>query len=127
MDKIYCQLPVFDDDAIKQILQFGTIEEKMTLSLSVGEYHSDWEYAQQICARLASHDNQKVKANAALGFGYIARTKGKLQQSIVEPILQRLLDECTDEDMCKGRVADAIDDVNVFMGWSITSSAQLGL
>ncbi|MCL2633447.1 MAG: hypothetical protein FWD34_02915 [Oscillospiraceae bacterium] len=120
MDKIYKPLSEFNDEEIKRILQFGTIDELIILPLSVGEYHINWKYAQSICVELANHNNENVRANAALGLSYIARTKGKLEKHIVKPVLLKLLNECVEH---KGRIIDSIDDINLFLKWNIAKKA----
>lgn len=75
MNEIYRPLPEFNDEEAEKIIKSGSIEEMTLFSLSVGEYHHDWKKAQDICIVLSNHENEAVRANAALGFAYIARTK----------------------------------------------------
>lgn len=90
----YKPLPILSNEEIAKIFQSGTLEELIILPLSVGEYHPNWKYAQDICVSLANHSNENIRANAALGLAYTARTKGKLEKHIVKPILLKLLDDC---------------------------------
>lgn len=112
MKRVYQPLPVIDDKEIKRILQLGNIEELMILPLSVGEYHTDWKTAQNVCVDLSNHSDERVRANSALGFAYIARTKGKLEKHIVKPILLELLKNCSEH---RGRVVDSIQDINIYI------------
>jgi hypothetical protein len=109
---IYRPLPKFSEDEYKRIMENGDIEELIVLPLSAGENCPDWKTAQDICLRLAEYPDERVKANAALGLAYTARTKGRLEKHIVKPVLLKLLKECTEEG---GKVADAIEDVNRYM------------
>ena len=84
--------------------------------MSVGEYHPDWKFAQDLCIRLSEHENEKVRANAVLGLAYIARTKGRLEKHLVKPILLRELKNCAD---LRWRIIDSIEDINLFMKWDI--------
>lgn len=120
MKRIYHPLPEINDKKIDQILQSSSIEELMILSLSVGEYHANWKRAQDVCVELSKHNDEKVRANSALGIAYIARTKGKLEKHIVKPVLLELLNNCSEY---RWRVIDAIQDVNVFMNWHIGEKA----
>ena len=90
MKRVYQPLPVIEDKKIERILQLGNIDELMILPLSVGEYHEDWKTAQNVCVELSNRSDERVRANSALGFTYIARTKGKLEKHIVKPILLEL-------------------------------------
>ncbi|MBO0457752.1 hypothetical protein JZO77_13510 [Enterococcus hulanensis] len=124
MKRLYQSLPEFDDKEIKRILQFGSIEELTILPLSVGEYHANWKTAQNICVELSNHSDEQVRANSALGLAYIARTKGKLEKHIVKPILLEILRNCSEH---RNRVIDSIQDINIFMEWSIGEKAIGGL
>lgn len=124
MKKLYQSLPEFDDKEIRRILQFGSIEELTILPLSVGEYHANWKTAQNICVELSNHSDEQVRANSALGLANIARTKGKLEKHIVKPILLEILRNCSEH---RDRVIDSIQDVNIFMEWSIEEKAIDGL
>jgi len=120
MELKYKPLSEFDDITIKQILQFGTIEEMIILPLSIGQHNPNWKYAQDICVKLSNHDDERVRANAALGLAYTARTKGKLEKHIVKPVLLKLLNDCTEY---RWRIIDAIEDINLFMKWRIAEKA----
>jgi hypothetical protein len=120
MKRIYQPLPEFDEEEVEKILQFGSIEELMILPLSIGEYHMNWKKAQDICVELSNNNDERVRANSALGIAYIARTKGKLEKHIVKPVLLKLLNNCSEY---RGRVIDSIQDVNIFMNWTIGEKA----
>lgn len=120
MKRIYQPLPKIDKKEIEQILQSGSIEELMILPLAVGEYYADWKTAQNICAELSKHSDERVRANSALGFSYIARTKGKLEKHIVKPILLELLKNCNEQ---RDRVIDSIQDTNIYMKWNLGEKA----
>lgn len=55
------------------------------------------------------HESADVRANAVLGFVYIARTKGKLEKQIVKPIVLRKLRE---NKQYGWRILDSIEVIN---------------
>lgn len=120
MNKVYKPLEILSDVEINNILKKGDLNELILLPLSVGEYHRNWKYAQDLCVKLSSHEDARVRANAVLGLAYIARTKGSLEKHIVKPIL---LKELRENEECKWRIIDAIDDINLFMKWDIGQNA----
>lgn len=61
MDSAYRPLPDLNIQEIKRIVQFGTIEEQMMMPLAIGEYHSNWKIAQDICVELTNHVDERVK------------------------------------------------------------------
>lgn len=113
---VYKPLKQLTDSEIFAILEHGNINDLSTLPLTVGEHHPDWKFAQNVCVRLSDHNDAMIRANAMLGFAYIARTKGKLDKNIVKPIILRELKE---NKFNKGRITDAIDDIKIFMKWDV--------
>lgn len=114
--RIYKPLDNLSGEEINDILKRNHVDELLTLPLSVGEYHPNWKFAQDICAQLSNHESAAIRANAVLGFAYIARTKRKLGKHIVKPIVLR---ELRENEEYKWRILDSIDDINLFMKWKI--------
>ncbi|WP_405111548.1 hypothetical protein MHH28_02895 [Paenibacillus sp. FSL K6-1217] len=114
--RIYKPLDDLSSEEIIERLKRNDAADLLTLPLSVGEYHSNWKFAQDICAQLADHESAAVRANAVLGFAYIARTKGQLEKHIVKPIVLRELRENKEYEW---RILDSIEDINFFMKWKI--------
>ena len=92
----------------------------MILPLSVGESEIEWKNAQDICLTLLSCPDAEIRANAALGLAYIARTKKILDKRIVKPYLLKELRENTEY---RWRIIDAINDINIFLGWNLAEKA----
>lgn len=120
--RIYKPLPTLSENEIERILSDGNIEEMIVLPLSIGENHPDWKFAQDLCVTLSEYPDSRVRSNAILGLSYIARTKRKLEKHIVKPIILRALRE---EKDFKWRILDAIEDINLFMGWNIGKKVLL--
>ena len=120
MNRIYKPLECLSDNEINNVLKKGDLNELLLLPLSVGEYHHNWKYAQDLCVKLSNHENAIVRANAVLGLAYIARTKGSLEKHIIKPIL---LKELRENEEYKWRIVDAIEDINLFMKWNIGQNA----
>lgn len=80
----------------------------------------DCAWAEAICVRLASHPHFNVRGNAMLGFGHLARVNGRLDESVVKPILQAALDD--EHDYVRGQANAATDDVEFFLGWKVRLS-----
>lgn len=120
MERIYKPLSKKTREEVKEILESNDIDALITLPLSLGEYEPDWKFAQDTCIKLAEHEDERVRANAALGLAYVARTKGELEKNLVKPVLLQLLKDCEEYQW---RVIDAIEDINLFMGWRIGKKA----
>lgn len=118
--RIYRPLDDLSTEKIKDIIIRNQLDEVLNLPLSVGENHPNWKFAQDLCAQLATHESPEVRANAVLGFAYIARTKGKLEKHVVKPIVLR---ELSENHHHSGRIHDAIDDINKFLKWKLGKKA----
>ena len=113
-------VPISLELAQKQ-LKDGNENELLLLPLRVGEYITYWNSAQDICLKLMEHSNSAIRANAALGLSYIARNHGKLNKRIVKPYL---LKELRENKEFNWRIRDAIEDINLFMGWNLASNKR---
>lgn len=120
MKMVYRPLENIERNQIKEILENGTYEELLLLPLRIGEYCENWKEAQDICLKLMGNDNAAIRANAALGLSYIARTQGKLDKRLVKPYL---LHELKMNEEYRWRIIDSIEDINLFMGWNIGEKA----
>lgn len=116
--RIYKPLDDLSNKEVMEVLNRNHFTELLTLPLSVGENHPNWKFAQDICVQLSSHESSAVRANAVLGFAYIARTKGQLEKHIVKPIVLRELSENQEHNW---RIIDSIGDINLYMKWNIAS------
>jgi hypothetical protein len=116
MNGLYQPLEEVSDEEIRRIIRENNVEELIRLPLSVGMYHPNWKFAQDLCVKLSEHAEPWVRANAILGLAYIARTKRKLEKNIVKPVLLKALRE--DKEF-EWRAKDAIEDINLFMKWDI--------
>lgn len=114
--RIYKPLEEINESEIKRILNEGTVEERILLPLRVGEYATHWKQAQDFCLSLIYDEEERVRANAALGLAYIARTKGRLEKQRVKPALLLLLKSCEEY---RWRIVDSIEDINLYLGWKI--------
>jgi hypothetical protein len=116
--RIYKPLDDLSSEEVMKVLNRNQLEELLTLPLSVGENHPNWKFAQDVCVQLSNHESSGVRANAVLGFAYIARTKGQLEKHIVKPIVLR---ELRENHEFNWRITDSIDDINLFMKWNMAS------
>jgi len=116
-ERTYLPLPTHSSQAeILQILYSGDLEQLRLLGFSIGQNYHDGQFAQKICLELAEHSDSIVRANACMGLAYIARTKGHLDKRLVKPVLLRELRSQTEMN---GRIVDAIEDINLYLGWKL--------
>ncbi len=120
MKPIYRPLDDITYEEALRILESGSLEERILLPLRAGETMVDWKQAQTICIKSFESDDHRVRANAALGLAYIARTKNQLEKHLVKPLLIKELRENTE---CRWRIIDSITDINYYLGWHLEEKA----
>lgn len=118
--RIYRPLEAVSAEEVQRILAGGTEEERGLLSLRVGEHGRHWAQSQAVCLKLMDDESPAVRANAALGLSYIARTQGQLDERLVKPYLLR---ELRENDTYRWRIIDAIKDINLFLDWHLAEKA----
>lgn len=118
--RIYRPLEAVSAEEVQRILASGTEEERGLLSLQVGEHGRQWAQSQAVCLKLMDDESPAVRANAALGLSYIARTQGQLDERLVKPYLLR---ELRENDTYRWRIIDAIKDINLFLDWHLAEKA----
>jgi hypothetical protein len=114
--RIYKHIEEYTDQEINEILERQEIEELIYLSLSVGLFHHNWKFAQDVCLSLIQHEDSNVRANAVFGLAHIARTKRHLDKRIVKPVILR---ELRENKKHKQTILDAITDINFFLKWDL--------
>lgn len=92
-------------------------EELLIAVLSAALYGLDLNWAEGVCHRLAVHPHFNVRGNAILGFGHLARIHGRLDRSVVLPLIQAALVD--PHQYVRSHPHDAADDVEHFLGWSV--------
>ena len=80
--------------------------------ISLALHEADWRWVTARCAEAASHTSPHVRAVVPTCLGHLARIHGVIDWAIIEPLLARL---GADPELA-GRIQDARDDFEVFLG-----------
>lgn len=109
-------------EEIELILKNPSSKEYLFLPCDVAESVvdvDDFIYSQNLCIKLSESDDEYVRANAILGFGYLARVTENLDIDKVLPIVKA---EWLKHSSYQSRIEDAIDDINIYLNWNIQKS-----
>lgn len=112
---------VLDRDAMDAIAQ-DDIDRLITLPIDLGFHHENWRFIQDVCVRLSEHRDWRIRANSILGLAYAARFRGRIEKNIVKPVLLRAVKD--EHPEVASNAADAIEDINRLMGWSIAGAKR---
>lgn len=113
----YGVIPELSVDAVEAAIRRDEPQELVFAVLSAALYASSPEWAAEVCRKLATHEHFNVRGNAILGFAHIARIHGRLDQSVVLPIIEAGLADS--HEYVRSQAHGAADDVEHFLGWSI--------
>ena len=70
-------------------------------------------WAERVCLELARHPNAKVRGNAILGLGHVARTCRKLDIEQAVPLISAALADPS--EYVRGQAVAAADDVSIYL------------
>jgi hypothetical protein len=112
----YEEIQQMSAEQIDSIILRNQPDELLIAVLSAALYADDVKWAEDVCAKLANHENDNVRGNAILGFGHIARIHGKLTESKVRPLVEAALRD--NSKYVRGHADAAADDIAHFLGWN---------
>lgn len=102
---------------VETVLARGDRDELLYAPIVVSLSTPDCAWSLDICVRLAAHADPRVRANAILGFGHLARVCGALDEARVRPLVEAALTD-SDPRVC-GNAETAASDIRFFLGWEI--------
>jgi hypothetical protein len=101
---------------VEAVIARGEPSELLYVPILVGMNAdaSDFQWAQDICFKLASHADFNVRGNAILGLGHIARTCRKLDTGRAVPLVSGALAD--GHEYVRGHAEDAASDFHAYLG-----------
>jgi len=100
---------------VEAVLRRNNPAELLYAPIVVSMDPPDCEWAQSVCVRLAGHEDPTVRGNAILGFGHLARTCRKLNESVVRPLVDAALRDA--HAYVTGHATDTVADLAHYLGW----------
>ncbi len=92
-------------------------EELQLMSITIALSDLDFNLIQSVCIRLCSSEDSKVRSNALVSFGHLARRFRTLDERSVKPLLESSL---RDPDQYVRLYAQmAADEIHQFLHWEI--------
>ncbi len=111
-------LETFSREDVESAILRNAPDELPLVPIVLALISPDRVLATTVCAQLASHQDPKVRGNAVMSLGHIARRFGNLDESLVKPLIERsLLDE---DEQVRCLAKSAADEIHQFLHWSIS-------
>ena len=89
--------------------------------LAIALHDPDWRRVQDWCVRLSSHPAAHVRRIVATALGHVARLHGHLDENMVFPVLERLMQD----PKTSGTGDDALDDIVRYLEQGAQSYEEL--
>ena len=91
--------------------------ELQLVSVTVALSSNDRPFAEDVCLRLVSHTHNKVRGNAVMSLGHIARRFRALTEHAVKPVIEAALMDS--DDYVRMHAKAAADEIHQFLHWTI--------
>lgn len=101
--------------SVERALKRNNPKTLAVLVINVVLSSDDFEFAQNLCARLAHHPDEWVRGNAILGFGHLARLDRKLDRNLARPLI--LAARKDRSKIVRGQAECAMSDTRTFLRW----------
>jgi HEAT repeat protein len=108
----------FTNDDIADALTRNDPDELQFVALTVALEATDLAAAQPVCIRLCSHHDRRVKGNAMVSLGHLARRFRALDEPSVKPLIECGLQDA--DEYVRTSAKSAADEIHQFLHWTIT-------
>jgi len=110
-------LEQYTNEDVTEALGRNDPEELELVSVTLAITSPDQHFAEDVCLKLALHEHNKVRGNAVMSLGHLARRFRQLNEGAVKPIVEAALQE--PDDYVRVRAKSAADEIHQFLGWNI--------
>ena len=69
-----------------------------------------------VCLRFTTHENPKVRGNAVLSIGYLARRFRCLDEMLVKPVIENAMHDR--DEYVRSSACSAADEIHQFLHWT---------
>jgi len=98
-------------------LQRNDPEELGLASITIALSDLDFNFAQSVCTQLCASENDRIRGNALISLGHLARRYRALEEQTVKPIIESaLLDP---DEYVRMSAKSAADEIHQFLHWTI--------
>jgi len=108
----------FTNDDITVALQRNDPDELQLVSLTVALTATDPAAAVPVCLSLCSHNDKRVKGNALVSLGHLARRFRSLDEASVKPFIESGLRD--PDEYVRMSAKSAADEIHQFLHWHIS-------
>jgi len=117
IDKLQ-DLNIITEKDVNAALLRNNPEELQFVSLTLALSDLGFNFTQAVCIRLCSSDHSKVRGNALVSLGHLARRVRHLEERAVRPIIEAALRDA--DEYVRISAKSAADEIYQFLHWQIS-------
>jgi hypothetical protein len=110
-------LASFTSDDVDAAITRNDPDELQLVPITIALSSSELTLAQEVCLKLSTHEHHKVRGNAVMSLGHLARRFRMLDEEKVKPILESALHD--KDEYVKTLAKSAADEIQQFLHWQI--------
>ena len=107
----------FSAEDIEAALKRNDPDELQLVPVTIALSFPDQVLAENICLKLSFHGHSKVRGNAIMSLGHLARRFRKLDEHTVKPVIETALSD--ENEYVRTLAKSAADEIQQFLGWDI--------
>jgi hypothetical protein len=108
----------FTRDDVDAAITRNDPDELQFVPITVALSSSELALAQEVCLKLCTHEHHKVRGNAVMSLGHLARRFRALDEDKVRPILELALND--KDEYVKMLAKSAADEIHQFLHWQLS-------
>ncbi len=107
----------FNIEDVDAAIRRNDVAELQLVPVTVAISFSDRSYAEEVCLRLSVHTDTRVRGNAVMSLGHLARRFRKLDEKTVKPVIESALKD--PDEYVRVHAKSAADEIHQFLCWNI--------
>jgi hypothetical protein len=110
-------LESFTPDDVEAAVSRDSPDELPLVPITAALLSPDPGSGASICLRLTTHEDPKVRGNAVLSIGHLARRFRSLDETSIRPVIERALHDR--DEYVRSSACSAADEIHQFLHWTI--------
>ncbi len=102
---------------IETALQRNDPAELPLVPVTVALVFPECAVAQAVCTKLSVHPDNRIRGNAVMSLGYLARRFRMLDRQSVQPVIESALQDR--DEYVRANAKSAADEIHQFLHWEI--------
>ena len=108
-------LPEITVQEVHNAIKRNDPDELQFVSLTLALSDLDVQFTESVCIQLCSSTSSRVRSNALVSLGHLARRFRSLDEGVVKPVIEKALIDMNEEVRLSAK--SAADEIHQFLHW----------